>query len=379
MGSSTDLLIVGAGPFGLAMAAHAADRHIPYQIVGRPMDLWRTNMPEQMILRSHCDWHLDPADVHTIDRFLIEQDLDRSSVEPLSRNFYLDYAEWFRQQKGIEPVADLVQRLDVDDDGFHAALESGQTLHASNVVLAIGFRYFQHLPAELTKLLPPGRYVHTCELVDFNHLKGKRCLIVGGRQSAFEWAALLAEAGAHSVHVVHRHVTPQFTDSEWGWINAMTERFVSEPGWYRRLAGEEQAEVQAKFAEARIKLEPWLWPRIDNDTVQLWPENRVVTCRENGAGALTMALRDGTVLEVDHIVLATGYRVDMTRVPFLAAGNVLRKLQLADGYPVLDEHFESNIPGLFITSLPATKDFGPFFAFTVGVKASAKVITTALH
>ena len=92
---NTKLLIVGAGPFGLSMAAHAKHLGIDFIVVGKPMEFWKTNMPEGMYLRSACDWHLDPANEHTIEKFLSLQHLTPKDVEPLSRNFYLSYTEWF--------------------------------------------------------------------------------------------------------------------------------------------------------------------------------------------------------------------------------------------------------------------------------------------
>ena len=378
MNRHTELLIVGAGPFGLAMAAWAGEQGIDHLIIGKPMDLWRANMPQGMILRSRCDWHLDPAGIDTIERYLESRGLTPAAVEPLSRDVYLGYVDWFMARKDLAPIPDLVQRLDTADGSFLATLESGATITAQNVLLAIGFRYFQYVPEELARLLPEQRVTHTCELVDFEPLRDQRCLIIGGRQSAFEWAALLVEHGAATVHVSHRHATPQFTDSDWGWINGMMARFLTEPAWYRRLTGGEQRAVQNKFAQARIKLEPWLWPRIDKSNVFLWPDTRVISCAEPATGELLAGLDNGETLAVDHVVCATGYRVDMQRLPFLAAGNVLERLKLDGGYPVLDDGFQSTVPGLFVTSLPATRDFGPFFGFTVAVSVSAKLIAQAL-
>jgi hypothetical protein len=77
-------------------------------------------------------------------------------------------------------------------------------------------------------------------------------------------------------------------------------------------------------------------------------------------------------------VLATGYAVDISRVPLLARGNVLAQLRIEDNFPVLDDRLQTSTPGLFMTSMPATRDFGPFFGFTVSVRTSAKLIGRAL-
>lgn len=374
----TNLLIIGAGPFGLAMAAYAKALKIDNVIVGKAMDFWKSNMPRDMILRSACDWHVDPLDIHTIENYLQAQNLTVADVEPLSRDFYLDYARWFQNEKQIEVTPAFVQRLDHTGDAngpFKATLDDGESITARNAVVALGFRYFKNIPDELTKMIPSGRFSHTCDLVDFDLLRGKRCLIIGGRQSAFEWAALLRENGAAAVHVSHRHETPAFEKSDWSWVAPMVDRVVENPGWFRNLAPKEREELGRRFwAEGRLKLEPWLWSRIQNDTIEIWPKSRLVSCNASPTGELTVNLDTGARLTIDHIVLATGYKVNIDKVPFLADGAILGKLRLRDGYPVLDEHLQSSIPGLFFTSMAATQAFGPFFAFTVGVVASAKII-----
>ena len=115
---------------------------------------------------------------------------------------------------------------------FRAELLDGTGIVAQQVVVAIGFQYFAHVPDDLAARLSTARSEHTCTAVDLERLAGRRCLIVGGRQSAFEWAALAAEAGAASVDVSYRHDTPRFTQSDWLWADALVQRFVDEPGWY---------------------------------------------------------------------------------------------------------------------------------------------------
>lgn len=383
--TSTDLLIIGAGPFGLAMAAHARQLGIDHIIVGEPMHFWRVHMPEGMYLRSACDWHLDPGNEATIEAFLGTQNLTPPDVEPLSRDRYLEYVHWFQDRKRIDPRPVSVERLDALDNRngrLRATLSDGGAIAARNVVLALGFAPFTHVPDDLARLLPRGSFQHTCHLVDFTAVRGQRCLIVGGRQSAFEWAALMSEAGASSITVTHRHDSPVFSESDWSWVNPLVDRFVEDPGWYRRLTRAEKDEVNRRlWAEGRLKLEPWLAPRVRQPAISLCPNTRIADCRELSGGAFAITL-DGEsgagTIEVDRIVLATGYKVNIGRVPMLAGGNLLEQLQIDDGAPVLDEHLQSSVPGLFMTSMLATRDFGPFFAFTVSVRISAKLIGRAL-
>jgi cation diffusion facilitator CzcD-associated flavoprotein CzcO len=378
----TSFLIIGAGPFGLAMAAYAKQNNIDHLVVGRPMDFWKSNMPKGMFLRSGLDWHLDPLETHTIENYLESSKIPPDAVEPMPVDFYLDYVQWFMEQKVLEPIEDFVKQLNWSPRKqmpFEATMETGEAIQAMRVLLAIGFRYFKNIPEELAKIVPAGFFSHTCDLVEFDSLKGKRCLIIGGRQSAFEWAALIHEAGAASVHVSHRQDTPAFTKSDWSWTEQMIKGLDKDPGSFRKLSPEEREEINQRFwAEGRSKLEPWLWPRINKETIKIWPKTKVVKCDELPTGDLEITLSGGQTFVVDHVVFATGYKVNMGNVPFLAKGNLLDKLKTKDGFPVLDEHFQTNIPGLFATSMAATRDFGAFFAFTVSVNASAKTIGSTI-
>ena len=384
----TDLLIIGAGPFGLALAADARHRRIDHLVVGKPMEFWMRNMPDGMYLRSDCDWHLDPNGEHTIERYLATRRQTPTDVEPLSLRFYLEYTAWFREREHIETLPAYVERLDgagspgggsYGDVRFHAALDDGTRVSARHVAIAVGLRYFTNRPASLTERLPAGRYSHTCDLVDFSGLRGRRCLIIGGRQSAFEWAALLREAGAAEVHISHRHDSPSFKKADWAWVLPLVDRMVEDPGWFRRLPAADQRELeQHLWAEGRLKVEPWLESRVMRDPVRIWPRTSLARCELLDEGEMLVTLDEGTQLTVDHVVLATGYKAQAEQIPFLANGNLLDRLATRNGFPVLDEQMQTSAPGLFATSMLATHDFGPFFAFTVSARTSARLIGAAV-
>ncbi len=378
--TETNLLIVGAGPFGLALAAQASHDHIEHLIVGKPMEFWRQNMPKGMFLRSACDWHLDPQNVHTIESYLQSQGKTARDVEPLSLEFYLSYAEWFQEQKQIQPLPVYIERLERSPANFVATTLDGDRIHAKQVVLAPGFKHFAHTPDDLKAKLPAGRFKHTAEFVNFSEASNKRYLIIGGRQSAFEWAALLLEAGAAAVHLSHRHASPAFAVADWSWVNPLVDSIAENPNWFRRLLQTEKDEVSHRlWAEGRLKLEPWLESRLNDERVSVWPQTKLVSCTEREDGDLEVVLSNGVTFNVDQVILATGYKVNIAQLPLLAAGNLLTQLETRNSFPVLDDHFETSIPGLFITSMPAGQDFGPFFGFTISVRTSAKLICERLR
>jgi FAD-dependent urate hydroxylase len=201
-------------------------------------------------------------------------------------------------------------------------------------------------------------------------------LIVGGRQSAFETAALLAEAGAERVDIVHRHGSPRFAPADWRFVEPMMKATLRWPRWFRSLPASQREALERRFwCEGRLKLEPWLAPRLDRPEIRRWAHRTVTSAGELPGGAIAARLSGGELLEVDHVVLATGYQADIARVPYLAG--VLDELRVADGFPVLDEHFQTSVPGLFITGFAATRDFGPFFGFVRGSTVAAEVIARA--
>ena len=368
-------LIIGAGPYGLALASYAKHRKLEFMIIGEPMGFWKANMPNGMLLRSDCDWHIDPLDVHTIHGYLQSQGLKPSEMEPLSRDFFLEYVRWFQKEKKIEVQSVLASSLNYHSDQFETHLQNGEKIVSEHVVVATGLGYFKHIPEELLNLLPAKRFSHCCENASLESLKGKRVLIIGGRQSAFEWAALASENEAAVVHIAYRHDTPEFKLSDWSWVQSRADATVTTPDWFRKLSLEEREQiVRHFFEEGRLKLEPWLGPRIKTDRIKLWPNSRVTKCDELPNGELRVKLDIGEVLTVDHILLATGYKVQLERLPFLSRGNILERLATRNGFPILDEHFQSNVSGLFFSSFLSTQDFGPFFGFVIGAPAAAKVV-----
>src|SRR5512143_3401890 len=161
--TETSLLVVGAGPYALATAAHAKARGIDTLVVGHPMGFWRDNMPAEMCLRSGPEWHLDAAGVHTLEAFLEVRGIAPREVDPLPLSLFLDYADWFRASQALEVREELVASLHAPDGRFEAVLESGERLTADAVVAAPGIRHFTNLPAWASSV-PAQRRDHSCNL-----------------------------------------------------------------------------------------------------------------------------------------------------------------------------------------------------------------------
>ncbi|MDA0180488.1 hypothetical protein OJ997_09300 [Solirubrobacter phytolaccae] len=330
----SDVAVIGAGPYGLATAKALRDRGLSVRVYGKPMGFWRDHMPDGMLLRSGPDWHMDPAGELTFRAFCADP------PDPIPLPLFLDYARWFQAQAGIEVI----------EEELHALPD------ARFVVAAPGVGYFQHRPEWATD------EVHTVDYVDFADASGAEYLIVGGRQSAYETAALLLEHGAARVDLVHRHAPPRFAEASWDFVDQHVQATLDTPGYWRRLPEAGREAIARRFWEVgRLTLEPWLAPRVVDAHVHIGEAHMSADGH--------VALSDGTRLRPDRIVLATGYKADLSRVPYLPP--------LAT--PALDEHMQSVArPGLYLPGFTATADFGPFFGFVRGAPAAATLIARAI-
>ena len=259
----------------------------------------------------------------------------------------------------------LVADVTAADGGFTATMADGSTIRAEKVLAVPGIRHFVNLPAWYAEV-PADRRAHTSELVSFDDLAGARVVVVGGRQSAYEWAALLCDHGTERVDVVHRHPTPEFAKVSWAFVDGYVDQTLAQRGWWRGLTPDEQQVIALEFWEVgRLTLEPWLVPRLRPEVVTSRPGCAVVGVSV-GEPDLTLTLSDGGELTADFVVFASGYAADLVRVPYLSG--VLDKVAVRDGFPELTEGFETSLPGLFVTGLRVHPRLRPVLRLHEGLR-----------
>jgi len=384
-----DAIVVGAGPYGLSTAAHLIGRGLQVGVFGRPMELWRRHMPSGMFLRSHW-WATelsDPRRRYGFGQFFRES--GHRPCYPIPRAVFVEYGLWF--QRHAVPAVDSTYVTSVarTAGGFRLTLEDGRVVESAAVILATGPRAYAHCPAQLAHL-PRELATHSSEHDDFRRFAGRAVMVVGGGQSAIESAALLHEAGAH-VHVVARRPIA-WREPDRDGTRSLLERIAAPrasiaPGWqhwcldrapyaFFRLPQPVKDSYNAGYASGAAD---WLRSRILGKVTihEGCLVKRIIPAAAGNGPAASVTLSDGTALVADHVIFATGYKVDLTRLSILDPR--LRMLIRADGcLPVLNSRFETSVPGLFFAGLTTLPAFGPLFRFVAGAPATARRIASAV-
>jgi FAD-dependent urate hydroxylase len=382
-----DVTILGAGPYGLATAAHL--RAIPgldVRIFGDPMWFWKNQMPAGMLLRS--DWGAsqlwDPTHQFSLEAYQAEIGDKFSSPVPLEG--FVKYGLWF-QRKAVPNLDNRkVAQVEPEGSGFRLTLGDGDVLNTRRVIIAAGICPFARRPAEFNNL-PPELVSHSSENVPLSRFQGKKVAVVGGGQSALESAVLLAEAGAQ-VELLVRGAAPKYLGWRkkikslgpisklfYSWTDvgpAGISNLVSAPGVLRMFPRDSQDYLRKR--SIRPAGAGWLKPRLQRVIMTC---GRAVTSAKTAGQQLRITLDDGTERTLDHLLLGTGYKIDVTRYDFLAPGT-LAKIQTADGFPQLDGAFESSLPGLHFLGAPAAWSYGPLMYFVSGTKYAARKLARSL-
>jgi len=378
--------VIGAGPYGLSAAAYLRAAGVETRIFGEPMAFWQKQMPAGMCLRSN--WgasHIaDPEGRLTLDEYCREKGNHVSKPIPLDR--FVDYGRWYQRRAVPEVEERSIRSVEIAERGFKVVLADGEEFTSQRVVVAAGISSFASRPAEFANV-PSSLASHTSEHDDLNKFKGQRMVVIGAGQSALESAALFKEAGIE-VEVIGRAKALNWVGLHPKWHHlgiiskmlysnrdvgpAGLSRLVAMPHLFRRFPRSFQE--RAAYRAIRPAGAAWLRPRIAGVPITL---GRKVVFAEVAGSQLRLRLDDGTERLVDHALLATGFRVDVSTYPFLA-DSLTKQLQAVNGYPVLKRGMESSIRGLHFIGKPAARSFGPLLGFVSGAEFASNELIRGL-
>ena len=388
MSDAVDVAIVGAGPYGLSLAAHLRAAGVSFRQFGQPMHLWRDQMPRGMFLKSQgfASNLSDPAGTHTLAAFCRQTGRRYADYGlPVPLDVFIAYGDWFAREQARDLEPTLVTRLDGRPGDFRLSLADGRIATARRVVLAAGVEHFAYLPPELDG---HESVWHSSRLTEPSAYAGQRIVVIGRGQSALESAALLHEHGA-DVEIITRSASlawngppllpdrplhQRLREPEAGLGSGWSTWFYSrQPGLFRHLP------ERTRVYRARTALGPagasWLRDRVAGQ-VPVRTSQAVARVRSGPAG-VTVGLtgRSGERSEVgaDQVIAATGYRPDLTRLGFVAEP-LRADMRMVAGTAAVDASYQTSVPGLYMIGPAVAPVFGPVMRFVYGSDHAATTV-----
>ncbi|MDT0307088.1 NAD(P)-binding domain-containing protein [Streptomyces sp. DSM 44917] len=398
-----DLVVVGAGPYGLSIAAHAVAAGLDVRVFGRPMASWRDHMPSGMFLKSE-PWASDlsdPEGAGTLAAYCAARGLSAAHGRPLPIETFTAYGLWFAGQLPVPVEEREVTTVVRQPDGFLVRAGAGDPVRARNVALAVGVLPFVHVPRQLAELCEAGLAGHSSAHGDLAPFEDRDVAVLGAGQAALETAALLAEGGARPVLLARagslRWNTPPRPLPRNAWTRAATLHAPVSAlgrGWPSWVWSELPAAVRRLPPGARAHIASnalgpagawWLRERVEG-VVPVRLGHRLLSAGPTRDGRARLQFETagggrGAVIEADHVIAATGFVPDLERLagllgPALTAG--LRTVP-GTGAPLLSASFESSWPGLYLAGLPSAPCFGPAMRFVHGAGFTAERLVRGLR
>jgi FAD-dependent urate hydroxylase len=383
MKPGTDVAIIGAGPYGLSLAAHLRARGVKYRIFGESMRFWR-NMPVGVNLKSlaFATNIALPKSGYSFPEWCRQHGLE--DFEPCTMQSFAAYG--LEIQKGFVPDLEevLVTNVSLRTGGFEVALSSGERLHSRKVVVCTGLSGLARIPDALREL-SPDRMRHTFDISDYSEFRNKTVAVIGAGSSAIEAGALVHEAGGCSevfvrgqeaiFHGRAPRVRPLLERIRNPWTVLGTGR----DNWIIQqlplIVYMFPLERRTRFVKRYLgPASPW-WIKdrvlgkvpihVRHEVVEVGNAGQRVQLKmRNGEGSL----RD---VEVDFVIAGTGYDADVSRLKFLDP-EISDRIHCTERAPTLDINFESSVPGLHFTGPLSFMCFGPLFRFVTGAEVTAR-------
>ncbi len=391
MGLNTNTVIIGAGPYGLSLAAHLAAAGVDYRIFGQPMQFWKAHVPPGMLLKSLGSSAnlFGPAAGFTVADHYAEQHLAYSEQTPIPVGVFIDYADAF--QRHFVPDCDQRNVVSVarNGDAFAIQLDDGKYLRAARVVVAVGIRRFNYIPPVLAAL-PAELVTHSVDYGAVDGLRGRKVAVLGSGASAIDLAVALQDR-AVDVTVISRRPRLAFQsppgtrrfyhrlrspDSPIGggwnlWF------YANAPQLFHLLPEELRAR---RVATSLGPSSGWFMADRVRGRIPIVSGHQVAQADILGGRVrLRIVSVDGRESDftADHVIAATGFSVDVGRLDLLSP-SLTNEIATARGAPLLSRNFESSARGLYFIGAATAPSFGPVMRFVAGAGYTVRRVSAAL-
>ena len=386
-GSDSPVFVIGAGPYGLSVAAQLRSIGVPFRIFGRALENWREHMPAGMMLKSlPSASNLDaPAGAGTLKKYCLDNGIRYHDTDiSVSLELFQAYGMDFQRRFVPNLEERKVSHLERVGDQFVLELDDGERLSAEHVVIAVGTTYFGQIP-EVLRDLPSHLVTHSSAHSDLSGFSGKEVTVIGAGASAVDIATLLSEAGAKA-SLISRDEAPRFypvealgSRSRWRRIShprgAVSHSwpfwaYERQPGLFRYIPGQIRLDLIRRVLgpATPITMQARFSAGVTVSVGETIEKSREVL----GRVQLVLRSADGSMREVttDHVIAATGYRPALSAIEFLDEG-LRSDIRARADMPSLSSMFESSVPGLYFVGLPAVYSFGPLMRFVAGAEFAA--------
>jgi cation diffusion facilitator CzcD-associated flavoprotein CzcO len=381
--------VIGAGPFGLAVAAHLKSAKVVTRVFGEPMSFWQRHMPDGMRLRSPwaASYIADPQRKYSLDAYAAVRGFDPFEQMPVGE--FIGYGRWFQLQAVPDCDTRKVVSVEATARGFSLHLDDGESVQAGRVVVATGLAHQDFRPEPFVGL-PSEMVSHSCDHATLKDFSGRRVAVIGRGQSACESAALLAEAGADVELICRGPVLWLGADRDDGsrrrdlaWLIRQFVRtrtavgpfplnwLAQEPGFVHLLPDALRNEFSARCLQP--KASGWLRSRFAAVRIN---SGQTISRAHITGSRVTLDLATGSST-FDRVVLGTGYRIDIAKQGILSAA-LLRQVATVDGAPRLSHGMESSVRGLHFVGATAVHSYGPLMRFVCGAEFAARNVTAGV-
>ncbi|MDP4084572.1 MAG: NAD(P)-binding domain-containing protein [Bacillota bacterium] len=357
-----DVIIIGSGPFGISLGAHGVANNLQYKLFGYPMDFWKNQMPQDMFIRTPHEFvsFSESKDELTIQQF--SEETGTELVTPLPRPIFVAYANWFAKKAGIKFTPELITKVVHKEGYYEVTSASGNNFNAKNIIVATGVEHYKFLPAFLNKF-PSHLVTHTSGYTSFAQFKDKKVVVLGSGQSAWEAAGLLHRDGAN-VELIYRKEGPNYAGSR---ENEIALRDYGDI--FYTLPIEEKKEG---WGQSPGSVAHFLKPYVEG----IVPQNggtAIEKIEQLNEEEIRLVLSNGTEKIVNHLIAATGFQINLDKVPFFdqeLLSEIEREKDFVQ-FPKLNESFESSVPGLYFAGPLSSHSHGPTFRFILGLRKTS--------
>ena len=394
MNDMLDVVIVGAGPYGLSIAAHLQKTGMRFRIFGSPFRMWREHMPKGMYLKSDgfASNLSDPDGIFTLKRYCEQENIPYDDLRiPVELATFNRYGLEFQRRFVPDLINKDVVAVDQVQGGFRVELEGGESVLTQKLILAVGISHFANIPDQLAHL-PSSFFAHSSEHHDWSFLRGRKVTTIGAGASAIGLAGILRDDGIET-SIIARRNNLVFHDPPGDKPRPLLKQLRHPnsglgPGWRSRIYSDlpqyfPYLPKKIRMRILRTHLKPaagWpVKPQVEGKVHQYLGKS--IEKAEVLGDKVHLHLRsaDGTsmVHMTDFVIAGTGYKPSVRRLKFLSS-EIQAKIATVEDAPLLSQSFESSVSGLYFVGAAAANTFGPLLRFAFGSNFTAHHITKHL-